>query len=157
MPPPLRLPNTSEQHVLNHLRLLRLITEAERPRWNAEVAAHHYLQNATLVGDHLCYVVEYQSTWLALLGLERPGPATGARGTPGSAGRALFAANVRHEPAGAFRMESADGRPCAAASEASCPRAAPRHTSSLPPGHRSVYSPSDLRAHSGPTPPRRAS
>jgi len=67
MPPPLRLPNASEQHVLNHLRV-RLITEAERPRWNAEVSAHHYLKNATLVGEQLCYVAEYQGTWLALLG-----------------------------------------------------------------------------------------
>jgi len=71
MPPPLRLPNASEQHVLNHLRV-RLITETERPRWNAEVSAHHYLQNATLVGEHLCYVAEYQGAWLALLGWSAP-------------------------------------------------------------------------------------
>lgn len=71
MPPPLRLPNASEQHVLNHLRV-RLITEAERPRWNAEVSAHHYLKNATLVGEHLCFVAEYQDTWLALLGWSAP-------------------------------------------------------------------------------------
>jgi len=71
MPPPLRLPTASEQHVLNHLRV-RLVTEAERPRWNAEVAAHHYLQNATLVGEQLCYVAEYQGTWLALLGWSAP-------------------------------------------------------------------------------------
>jgi hypothetical protein len=71
MPPPLRLPNASEQHLLNHLRV-RLVTEAERPRWNAQVSAHHYLKNATLVGEHLCYVVEYQGAWLALLGWSAP-------------------------------------------------------------------------------------
>lgn len=71
MPPPLRLPTASEQHVLNHLRV-RLITALERPRWNVAVAAHHYLQNATLVGEHLCYVAEYQGNWLALLGWSAP-------------------------------------------------------------------------------------
>jgi hypothetical protein len=71
MPPPLRLPNASEQHVLDQLTV-RLITEAERPRWNAGVTAHHYLRNATLVGEHLCYVAEYQGQWLALLGWSAP-------------------------------------------------------------------------------------
>jgi len=71
MPPPLRLPNADEQHVLEHLTV-RLITEAERPRWNAEVSAHHYLKNATLVGEHLCYVAEYEGQWLALLGWSAP-------------------------------------------------------------------------------------
>ncbi|MBM3835323.1 MAG: hypothetical protein FJ403_19020 [Verrucomicrobia bacterium] len=37
MPPPLRLPNADEQHLLEHLTV-RLITEAERPRWNALVS-----------------------------------------------------------------------------------------------------------------------
>lgn len=68
---PIRLPNAQEQHVLNHL-IVRLVTEEERPRWNAEVAAHHYLHNAALVGEQLCYVAEYQGTWLALLGWSAP-------------------------------------------------------------------------------------
>jgi len=71
MPPPLRLPNADEQHLLEHLTV-RLITEAERPRWNALVSAHHYLKNATLVGEHLCYVAEYEGQWLALLGWSAP-------------------------------------------------------------------------------------
>lgn len=71
MPPPLRLPNANEQQVLEHLSV-RLITEEERPRWNALVSAHHYLKNATLVGQHLCYVAEYQGQWLALLGWSAP-------------------------------------------------------------------------------------
>jgi hypothetical protein len=57
MPPPLRLPSASEQHGLNHRRVGR-ITEAERPRWNTEVTAHHYLKHATLVGEQLCYAAE---------------------------------------------------------------------------------------------------
>lgn len=48
--------------------VVRPITPAERPRWDELVATHHYLKNATLVGEHLCYVVEHQGTWLALLG-----------------------------------------------------------------------------------------
>jgi hypothetical protein len=68
---PLRLPNADEQHVLDHL-CVRLVTDEERPRWNAAVTAHHYLKNATLVGEHLCYVAEYQGTWLALLGWSAP-------------------------------------------------------------------------------------
>jgi hypothetical protein len=31
-----------------------------------------YLKNATLVGEHLCYVAEYQGAWLALLGWSAP-------------------------------------------------------------------------------------
>jgi hypothetical protein len=32
------------------------------------VSEHHYLENANLVGERLCYVVEYRRQWLALLG-----------------------------------------------------------------------------------------
>jgi hypothetical protein len=67
----LQLSNVTESEVLQHLNV-RLITEAERPRWNAEVAARHYLKNAILVGEQLCYVVEYQGLWLALLGWSAP-------------------------------------------------------------------------------------
>lgn len=71
MPPPLRLPNAEEQQVLDHLTV-RLLPEPERPRWNALVSAHHYLKNATLVGEQLCYVAEYAGQWLALLGWSAP-------------------------------------------------------------------------------------
>ena len=71
MAQPLRLPNAQEQQVLDHLTV-RPLTDVERSRWNAEVAAHHYLKNATLVGEQLCYVAEYQGTWLALLGWSAP-------------------------------------------------------------------------------------
>jgi len=71
MAQPIRLPNAQEQNVLDHL-VVRLVTEGERPRWNELVCAHHYLKNATLVGEHLCYVAEYQGQWLALLGWSAP-------------------------------------------------------------------------------------
>ena len=67
MTKPLRLPNADEEAVLSSLEV-RLITEAERARWDAEVSEHHYLKNAILVGEHLRYVATYQGQWLACLG-----------------------------------------------------------------------------------------
>jgi len=52
MPMPLRLPNASEQQVLNHLQV-RLITQQEQPGWDALVCSQHYLKNATMVGEQL--------------------------------------------------------------------------------------------------------
>jgi hypothetical protein len=71
MAQPIRLPNAQEQQVLDRL-VVRPITEEERPRWNELVATHHYLKSATLVGEHLCYVAEYEGQWLALLGWSAP-------------------------------------------------------------------------------------
>ena len=71
MAQPIRLPNAQEQVVLNQL-VVRLITPEERPRWNELVSTHHYLKNARLVGEHLCYVAEYHGTWLGLLGWAAP-------------------------------------------------------------------------------------
>src|SRR6266536_6475442 len=71
MSAPLRLPNAQEQQVLDQL-VVRPIPPAERSRWDERVATHHYLKNATLVGEHLCYVAEQQGTWLALLGWSAP-------------------------------------------------------------------------------------
>ena len=71
MAKPIRLPNAQEQAVLDQL-VVRLIKPEERSRWNELVSTHHYLKNATLVGEHLCYAAEYQGTWLALLGWAAP-------------------------------------------------------------------------------------
>ena len=71
MPQPIRLPNAQEQNVLDQL-VVRPITAAERPHWNELICTHHYLKNATLVGEHLCYVAEYHGEWLALLGWSAP-------------------------------------------------------------------------------------
>ena len=72
MPKPLRLPNAQEQAVLEGLSL-RLLTEPEdKQRWDQLVIEHHYLKNATLVGEQLRYVAHYQGQWLALLGWSAP-------------------------------------------------------------------------------------
>jgi len=47
---------------------VRLVLPPEQARWDRLVSEHHYLKNAYLVGERLCYVVEYQGQWLALLG-----------------------------------------------------------------------------------------
>lgn len=71
MAKPLRLPDVTEQAVLDGLRV-RLITPAETDRWNALVTERHYLKNAHLVGEQLRYVAEYQGQWLVLLGWSAP-------------------------------------------------------------------------------------
>ena len=71
MAQPIRLPNVQEQQVLNAL-VVSPISGEERPRWNELVRQYHYLRNATLVGEHLCYVAEYEGQWLALLGWSAP-------------------------------------------------------------------------------------
>jgi len=72
MPKPLRLPDAKEQAVLEALSL-RLLTEAEdKQHWDQLVVEHHYLKNATLVGEQLRYVAHYQGHWLALLGWSAP-------------------------------------------------------------------------------------
>jgi hypothetical protein len=71
MAKPLRLPNVTEQVVLDGLSV-RLIAPAEADRWNALVTERHYLKNAQLVGEQLRYVGEYQGQWLLLLGWSAP-------------------------------------------------------------------------------------
>ncbi|HEY9171922.1 MAG TPA: hypothetical protein VI136_06535 [Verrucomicrobiae bacterium] len=46
-----------------------MITPEEQPRWDDLITTRHYLKNATLVGERLCYVVtNAQDQRLALLG-----------------------------------------------------------------------------------------
>jgi len=47
---------------------LRLVLPPEQPLWDQLVSEHHYLKNANMVGERLCYVAEYRGQWLALLG-----------------------------------------------------------------------------------------
>lgn len=63
----IKLSDRAEAAVLDHL-VVRLIEPKEQERWGQLVSQHHYLKNASLVGERLCYVVEYQGQWLALLG-----------------------------------------------------------------------------------------
>ena len=67
MSKPFGLLDVEESALLRDL-VVRLITEEERERWDREVCEHHYLKNATLVGEHLRYVVTYQGQWVACLG-----------------------------------------------------------------------------------------
>ena len=56
-----------EASVLDQISV-RLIRPDEQSRWDQLVSEHHYLENANLVGERLCYVAEWRSQWLALLG-----------------------------------------------------------------------------------------
>jgi len=46
---------------------VRLVRLAERPRWRALLATHHYLGDAHPVGETRCYVATYGGQWVALL------------------------------------------------------------------------------------------
>src|ERR1700676_785868 len=63
----IRLSDQAEASVLEQI-VVRLIERHEQDRWDQLVSQHHYLKNANLVGERLCYVVEYEGQWLALLG-----------------------------------------------------------------------------------------
>ena len=60
-----RQPTPEEQHVLIHLTL-RLVPPEEVERFDQLMVAHHYLQSAQVVGEHVRYVASYQDQWLAL-------------------------------------------------------------------------------------------
>ena len=62
-----KLTDRAEAAVLDQV-VVRLIEPHEQERWNQLVSQHHYLKNARLVGERLCYVVEAGGHWLALLG-----------------------------------------------------------------------------------------
>lgn len=59
-------PCPTEQHVLEHMSV-RLVTDCgEQDRFDPLLVEHHYLHSATLVGEHLRYVVSFKGEWLAL-------------------------------------------------------------------------------------------
>lgn len=47
---------------------VRLVRAEETERWNRLVEKHHYLKNASMVGESLRYVAEQDGQWVALLG-----------------------------------------------------------------------------------------
>jgi len=61
------LMDPAEAEVLDQITV-ELVLPQEQGQWDALVSQHHYLRNANLVGERLCYVVKYQGQWLALLG-----------------------------------------------------------------------------------------
>lgn len=63
----LSLTDAAEAAVLDQIQV-RLVLPQEQAQWDELVSKHHYLKNANLVGERLCYVAEYQGKWLAVLG-----------------------------------------------------------------------------------------
>ena len=60
-----------EQDVLDGVKV-RLIQPQEQKRFDTLIETQHYLKTATLVGERLCYVAEYQGVWLSLLAWSAP-------------------------------------------------------------------------------------
>lgn len=54
-----------EQHVLEHGHVQLLSSAEDIARCDALIKQHHYLHDATLVGEHLRYGLVYQGRWLA--------------------------------------------------------------------------------------------
>ena len=63
--------SASEQDVLDGVDV-RLILQREQKRFDHMIETQHYLKDATLVGERLCYVAEYRGQWLALLAWSAP-------------------------------------------------------------------------------------
>ena len=66
-----RRPTDSEQQILRAL-VVRPIHPEERARFDQLLVAHHYLQSADLVGEHLRYVATHRGRWLAVLAWAAP-------------------------------------------------------------------------------------
>lgn len=59
---------------------LRLFKEEERERFDQLLETEHYLQSARIGGRHLRYVAEVDGVWVAILDIQRRGPAFEATG-----------------------------------------------------------------------------
>lgn len=55
-----------EQHVLEHGHLRLLTSREDIARCDQVIIKHHYLHDATLVGEHLRYAFVYKGRWLAV-------------------------------------------------------------------------------------------
>lgn len=112
MATPLRLPNPTEQAVLNGL-IVRPIMPSEQPRWDQWLTRRHYLKNARLVGEQRRYVGECEGQWLVWLGWSAPasqrgaGPRLGTSADPNRSWcrppRDLVLESTRTRPEPAFR------------------------------------------------------
>jgi hypothetical protein len=61
------LTDPAEAAVVNET-VVELIRPQEQGEWDRLISQHHYLKNAHLVGERLCYVAKYRGQWMALLG-----------------------------------------------------------------------------------------
>jgi hypothetical protein len=55
-----------EQHVLEHAQVRLLTAPKEIARCDRLIVEHHYLHDATLVGEQLRYAISYQGHWLGV-------------------------------------------------------------------------------------------
>ena len=58
--------SVDEQNILEHLQVRLVLDPGERARLDQLIRTHHYLHDATLVGESLRYVASYQGQWLAV-------------------------------------------------------------------------------------------
>lgn len=58
--------SADEQEILEHLQVRVLSSPEDLARCDQLIVEHHYLHDATLVGEHLRYVATYKGQWLAL-------------------------------------------------------------------------------------------
>jgi len=58
--------SADEQHVLEHAQVRLLISPKEIARCDALIVEHHYLHDATLVGEQLRYAITYKGRWLGV-------------------------------------------------------------------------------------------
>ena len=58
--------SSDEQQILEHLQVRLLTASEDTARCDELIVEHHYLHDATLVGEHLRYVATYKGQWLAL-------------------------------------------------------------------------------------------
>jgi hypothetical protein len=58
--------SVNEQHVLDHLQVRLLTSPKDKARCDRLIVEHHYLKDATLVGEQLRYVATHQGRWLAV-------------------------------------------------------------------------------------------
>lgn len=59
-------PSPSEQHILEHGRAVLLTRPDDQARCDELIEEHHYLHDATLVGEQLRYAFVYKGRWLAV-------------------------------------------------------------------------------------------
>ncbi len=58
--------SANEQEVLDQLQVRLLTSAQDKARCDQLIVEHHYLKDATLVGEQLRYVASYKGQWLAL-------------------------------------------------------------------------------------------
>jgi len=58
--------SADEQQILEHLQVRPVFAPGDTDRVNQLSLDHHYLHDATLVGEHLRYIATYQGRWVAV-------------------------------------------------------------------------------------------